>query len=153
MTARIIRVDGAEAYDLIFTEHLSMLSEIEQETMQRSLTNSSWVWLGMDDADIIAIWGLIPPTLMSDVAYLWMYHTKHLSKHTFMFIRHSQRAVEEMLQQYPTIVGHTAIINRRAQQWLRWLGAEFSDPINNKVIPFTIKAKPQWAQQDSVQSA
>lgn len=140
MTASIIRLDGAEAYDLIFTEHLSMLSTIEQETMQRALGNSSRVWMGMDDTVILAMWGLIPPTLMSDTAYLWMFHTKHLSKHTFMFIRHSQRAVEEMLKEYPTIVGHCAIVNIRAHQWLRWLGASFGDPISDKALPFTIKA-------------
>lgn len=152
MTASIIRVDGAEAYDLIFTEHLSMLTVIEQETMQRSLMNSSRVWMGMNDDKIIAMWGLIPPTLMSDVAYLWMYHTKHLHGHTFMFIRHSQRAVQDMLKEFPTIVGHAALRNHRSRQWLRWLGAEFGDPINDKIIPFTIKASSQW-QLDSAQSA
>jgi len=152
MTASIIRIDGAEAYDLIFTEHLSMLTPIEQDTMQRSLRNSSRVWMGMDDDKIIAMWGLIAPTLMSDMAYLWMYHTKHLHGHTFMFIRHSQRAVQEMLEDYPTIIGHAALRNQRSRQWLTWLGAEFGEPINDKVIPFTIKASPQW-QQDSVQSA
>lgn len=153
MTASIIRVDGPEAYDLIFPEHLSMLTSIEQETMQRALRNSTLVWLGMSDEKILALWGLIPPTLLSDTAYLWMFHTKHLDEHKFVFIRHSQRVIERMLQQFPSIVGHVAITNRRAQQWLRWLGAEFGDPINNVAFPFTIKAKASQWQQDSVQSA
>lgn len=152
MSASIIRLDGAEAYDLIFPDHLATLSVAEQETMHRSLCNSSRVWMGFDDDKIIALWGLIPPTLMSDVAYLWLFTTPNLHGHTFMFIRHSQRAVQQMLQEFPTIVGHAACTNHRGMQWLRWLGAEFGDPINDKVIPFTIKASHQW-QPDSAQSA
>lgn len=152
MTATILRVDGAEAYDLIFTEHLSMLTAIEQDTMKRSLANSSRVWLGMDNGKILAMWGLIPPTLMSDVAYLWMRHTEHLREHKFVFIRHSQRMVQQMLEDYPTIVGHCACANTRAQQWLRWLGATFDEPLNDTYVSFTIKASPKW-QLDSAQSA
>lgn len=152
MTAHIIRLDGQEAYDLIFTDHLAMLSEIQQDTMHRSLLNSSRVWMGMDDKEIIAMWGLIPPTLMSEVAYLWLYTTRHMHSHTFMFIRHSKRAVETMLEDYPLIVGHAALLNRRSRQWLAWLGAEFGEPINDRIIPFIIKAPTSW-QQDSAQSA
>lgn len=151
MTASIIRLNGAEAYALISPEYLAKLPDIEQETMHRAIMNSSKLWLGMDDDKIIAMWGLIPPTLMSDVAYLWLFTTKHLEGHTFMFIRHSQRAVQEMLEEYPTIVGHCAIGSDRSIQWLRWLGAEFGDPINNMALPFTIRNK-QWPQ-DSAQSA
>jgi hypothetical protein len=152
MTASIIRVDGAEAYDLLFTEHLSMLSTTEQDTMQRSLRNSAQVWIGRNDEDILVVWGLIAPTLMSDTAYLWMFHTVHLRKHTFMLVRHSQHIMQEMLKDFPTIVGHVRVEAKQSRQWLRWLGAEFGEPINNYVVPFTIKAKSQW-QQDLVQSA
>lgn len=151
MTASIFRTNGQEAYDLLFTEHLATLAVISQETMHRTIMNSSRVWLGVDDEKIIAMWGLIPPTLMSDIAYLWLFTTEHLHGHTFMFIRHSRRAVREMLEDFPTIVGHASLHNQRSRQWLAWLGAEFEDPIDDKVIPFTIRAK-QW-QQDSVQSA
>jgi hypothetical protein len=68
MTASIIRLDGQEAYDLLSPEHLAMLPDIEQETMHRAIMNSSRVWMGMDDAKILAVWGLIPPTLLSDTA-------------------------------------------------------------------------------------
>jgi len=152
MTATIFRLDGAEAYDLIFTDHLAMLPPESQETMHRSMVNSSRVWLGADDSKVMAIWGLIPPTLMSDTAYLWLFTTAHLAGHEFMFIRHSKRAIEAALQEFPTIVGHCEVTNLRAQQWLRWLGASFGDPVFNKVLPFTIKASQQW-QPDSVQSA
>lgn len=151
MTALIVPIDSAEAYDLISLEPSAKLSVIERETLQRAMANSAKLWIGKDDDQVLAMWGLIAPTLMSDVAYLWLHTTEHLSTHKLMFLRRSRRVVQGMLDLYPTIVGHCACDAKRSQQWLRWLGAEFDVPINNQFIPFTIRAK-QW-QQDSVQSA
>jgi len=150
MTASIIQLPGAEAYNLLFPEHLSILSVINQETMQRAMTNSSRTWLGTFDEKIVAAWGLIPPTLMSDRAYLWLFTTKHFDGHEFIFIRHSQRAVRAMLEEFPTIVGHGIVGADKSLRWLRWLGAEFSDP-QGDFLPFTIKAN-KW-HRDLVQSA
>lgn len=151
MTASIIRLSGVDAYDLISPQYFLKMSSIDQETMHRIMTNSSRVWLGADEDKIIASWGLVPPTLMSDVAYLWLYTTPHLQHYVFTFIRHSQRAVEEMLREFPTIVGHTRYDNHRALQWLRWLGAKYGDP-QGDFLPFTIEAS-QWQQPVSAQSA
>jgi len=141
MTHSIIRVDPVDAWNLMYQDNLAMLPELEQEAMHRAIRNSTRIWVGTGDSEIVAMWGLIPPTLMGDAAYLWLYTTKHLQEHTFVFIRHSQRAVQEMLTYYPTIIGHTLTVNHRAIQWLRWLGAEFGDPVHDKALPFTIRAK------------
>ncbi len=147
MTASILRATPDEIWDLIFFEHLSMLSSVDQETMERTLRNSSHIWLGLDDNRALGLWGLIPPTLLSDRAYLWLYTTKYLDDHKFMFIRHSQRAVQEMLEQFPLIVGNTLASNIKAIRWLRWLGAEFV-PSDNPVLYFEIKRlwHPQLVQ-------
>jgi hypothetical protein len=153
MTANIIRLSGADAYDLIYPEFLSTLSAMNQETMHRSIMNSSQVWLGYDDDHILAFWGLIPPTFLSDRAYLWLYTTEHFHSHIFMFVRHSQRVVKEMLEEYPIIVGHGAVGADRSLRWLKWLGAEFieAEP-DGKLIRFEIRAD-KCQRQDSVQSA
>lgn len=153
MSIRITTPDNAEAYDLLFAEHLTMLSTIEQETMQRAIMNSSQLWMAMNREKIVALWGLIPPTLMSDMAYLWLYTTPNLPGHTIPLLRRSRHAVQRMLRDYPTLVGHCACDAKRSQQWLHWLGAEFDAPKPDiPFIAFTIKAKQQW-QQDSAQSA
>lgn len=141
MTAAITRVTGAEAYDLIYPEHLSMLSEINQETMRRHMHNSARVWVGYEDDKVLCFLGLIAPSLLSDRAYLWLYTTEHLHSHIFVFIRYSQRLVAEMLEHYPVIVGHTEVSNIKAIRWLRWLGATFGEPQAEGVYPFEIKAK------------
>lgn len=143
-------MEPQEIIDLISLEHLSILSDVNRETLHRSIMNSSKIWLGCDDTDVLAFWGLIPPSLLADEAYLWLWTTKHFDKHVFMFIRHSQRAVKEMLEAYPLIVGHGMLEHRRSLRWLRWLGAEFGDP-QPPFIPFKIRAE-SW-QQPSAQSA
>lgn len=150
MTTSILRLDGAEAYDLIYGEHLSTLGVMDQETIHRTMRNSSRVWLGLDDDKVLCVYGLIPPTLLSDRAYLWLYTTKHFTSHVFVFVRHSQRVVAEMLQEFPTIVGHGHVGSAKSLRWLRWLGAEFHEP-QGKFIPFEIKAS-QW-QPRSLRSA
>jgi hypothetical protein len=140
MTASIVRLSGADAYDLIYPSHLAKLSELNQETMHRAMMNSSRVWIGYIDDIAVATWGLIPPSFLSDTAYLWLYTDENIQPHQFVFIRNSQRAVAEMLSEFPTIVGHAEACASKSRRWLRWLGAEFGDP-QGPLIPFTIRAK------------
>ena len=145
MTAHIERLTGAQAYDLIYSKHLSMLPSMDQETMHRAMHNSTRVWVGFDDDDVLAVWGLIPPTILSDVAYLWLFTTSNLQDHIFMFIRHSQRAMADIIRSFPVVVGHCLNTNAKAIRWLKWLGAEFAEP-HDGIISFRIEAS-RWHKQ------
>jgi len=145
MTARILQTSGSYAHDLIYRDYLSTLPQDDQETMRRSMYNSTRVWIGYDDDQVLGVWGLIPPTLLSDVAYLWLFTTHYLDRHVFTFVRHSQRAVAQMVQEYPRIVGHCVCDNAKAIRWLKWLGAEFDQP-HDGIIPFYIEAE-SWHRQ------
>lgn len=98
---------------------------------------SSELYVGMVDGKAVCIWGLMPPTIVSDQAYLWLHVLDTLQGYEFIFIRRSQLVVQGMLQSYPTIVGHCQIGNHKAQRWLKWLGAKFSQA-SNGFIPFVI---------------
>lgn len=98
------------------------------------------IWTGYIDDRLVCWWGLIPPSLLSNQAYLWMHATDAVKEHQFLFVRHSQRVVERMLERYDTILGHCEIGASDSMRWLRWLGAEFHDPERN-VIPFVIRSK------------
>lgn len=139
MTASLERLSGPAAYDLIYPRHLAMLPVMDQETMHRHMHNSSRCWIGRDGDQILCFLGVIPPTLLSDRAYLWLYTTEHLREHVFIFVRYSQRVIAEILEQYPIIVGHAALGSDRSIRWLRWLGAEFGHPEGN-YLPFEIRA-------------
>lgn len=101
------------------------LTDNEFNTMSNCAQMSSMTWVGRVDGELACIWGLIPPTLLSQQAYLWLYTTKIVEKHQFLFVRHSQRRMEEMLDEYPLIVGNCDANEKRSVRWLKWLGAEF----------------------------
>lgn len=147
----VVRVDGAAAYDLIYPDHFAKLSNIWQDGMKRAMRNSSHVWIGLEGPNrIVAAFGLIAATTLSDSAYLWLFTTEHMTP-CYAFVRQSKRLIAEMLELYPTIVGHGSVGAERSLRWLRWLGAEFGEP-QGPFLPFTIKASQQWPQ-DLAQSA
>ena len=96
-------------------------------------------WMGAVDKIVACMWGLIPPTMLSDRAYLWLYHNEIVEEHKFTFIRHSQIQMKRMLSIYPHIVGECMITNPTGRKWLQWLGAKFGLP-DGFLAPFEIKA-------------
>ncbi len=140
MTAAIARLTGPEAYDLIYSDHLARLSASDQTAMKIAMDCSPRVWVGYEDDKILACWGVQPPTLLSDRAYLWLYTTEHLQEHVFTFIRYSQRAIADILLEFSVLYGHTLADNHRAIRWLEWLGAEFG-PEYRGCVPFEIRRK------------
>lgn len=102
--------------------------------------HSTHCWTGYVDDDIACMWGLVPPTLLSDQAYLWLIVTDLVKQHRFAFVRHSQRAIEDMLRIYPLIVGHYERGNEEAMRWIYWLGGTFG-PWQGDRRPFQIRSK------------
>jgi hypothetical protein len=98
---------------------------------------STVIWAGFINGGLACIWGVIPPTLMSDRAYLWLYTTDLIKEHQFTLVRHSQLVMEEILSEYPTVVGHAIIGSDKSIRWLKWLGAKFGPP-QGTAIPFRI---------------
>ena len=109
------------------------LTEVETTKLAGMMQISSSVYSGMIDGELVCIWGFVPPSLLSDEAYLWLCATPRLEDHKFLFIRHSQRVVEKMLETYPRIVGFCDEGNRLAIQWITWLGGRFDRPVNGRV--------------------
>ena len=140
MTVAVERIDRRQVMDLISQVDEVSLSEDEKVTFRRCLVQTTTVWMGLADGKLVCIWGLIPPTMLSDTAYLWLYTTGAIRGHEFLFVRHSQRAVEGMLLLYPNIIGITRVGNDQTIRWLKWLGAVFSEP-SGSVLPFTIRKK------------
>lgn len=103
-----------------------VMSERESSAMEACLMISDKIFYGMVDDDLACIWGLIPPTLMSDQAYLWLFTSSLVDEHKFVFVRHSQMWIEETLKEFPTIVGTCMTNNPRAKRWIEWLGGEFA---------------------------
>lgn len=96
-------------------------TEILHEVVSRSVE----VWQGLIDGRVECVWGLIPPTILSERAWLWLIYTDTIEQHKFIFVRNSQRYIEDALTRYPEIVGEVDPKSSLSVRWLRWLGAEF----------------------------
>jgi len=137
-----VRIAPASTHisDLISFATGGMLTSRQLEMIEWCQNMSGEMWTGWVDNDLVAVWGLIPPSLLSNQAYLWMYSTERVQEHTFLFVRNSQRMIERMLERYETINGHCQLGATLSMRWVRWLGGVFSEP-DGAYIPFTIRRK------------
>jgi len=140
MTALIEMVDKVRTRQLIFEAKGGILTDEESRTLEKYLNFSARLCIGVIGDKLCCAWGLIPPSILSERAYLWLFTTEAVDEHKFIFVRNSQRAVQEMLEEWPVITGYCEIGNDRSIRWLRWLGAVFFDP-QGKFLPFEIRKK------------
>ena len=134
----IAHASKAEIEHLIYSGACGTIEDNERQIIMRFTRCCSNLWVGMVDQDVLCIYGLIPPSLISDTAYLWLQTTEKLQEHIFTFVRNSQIVVKDMLEVYPEIIGDCRIEDLRAQTWLKWLGATFGQPTETH-IPFVIR--------------
>jgi len=137
MTVTVREVGSLELMGLISSRLDASMDGDWRRTLMEFAYRSQFSWISENDDDILCFYGLIAPTLLSDQAYLWMHTTPMLKEHTFVLIRHSQRAIKSMLNVFDTIHGHCEIGADRSQAWLRLLGAKFDDPVDD-LVPFEI---------------
>lgn len=142
MTALIQLSNGAAAKGLILGAAGDRLGDEEVKRLDHALLFTSKIWVGFGRrGEFGCAWGLIPPTILSETAYLWLYHIEEVvTENQFVFVRKSQRMVEEMLEEYPRITGYCQTSKPSSIRWLRWLGASFGEP-GEKVVPFVIRKK------------
>lgn len=140
MTVSIELLVGPSISQLISSSRGSNLDANEAGVFEFCQSLSAEVWTGYVDGKLICCWGLIPPTLLSNQAYLWMHSTPEVRNHQFILVRHSQRIIEKMLERYDRIVGDCRVGAADSIRWLKWLGAEFSHS-EGPYCSFTIRKR------------
>ena len=120
-----MKVEIIDACQVCLLPRLPHLDDQSQRIVIDCFMRSEERWIGAVDGKIACVWGLIPPTLLSDIAYLWLYNNELVTQHKFAFVRHSQIQMERMLKLYPNIIGDCVYNNTTARRWLEWLGAKF----------------------------
>lgn len=136
----VAQVTKEELKELIFPRVRATLSVRHMKWFERSFARTQQTWVGYANGEVACMWGLAPPSVMSDSAYLWLYSTDLVNDYKFMFVRWSQRAIEEMLKLYPTLHGHVHEDNASAKRWIGLLGGKFGQK-DGPFTPFTIKRK------------
>ena len=106
-----------------------------------ALAASEVAYIAKYNGEVMCVWGLIPPTLLSEAATLWLLPTDLVTEHQFIFVRHSQLVVEKLLKRYPIIIGTTAQDNKRAIRWIKWLGGEYTGATHKGWLSFVIRKK------------
>lgn len=82
-------------------------------------SRSDPLFVGMYGNQVICFVGFIPASLLSDVAYLWMYSTPAVVDHKVMVGRFGRRLIKAARERYPRICGHCS----DSRLWLESLGA------------------------------
>jgi hypothetical protein len=134
---RIERITQARAIEL--TKHVDF-SPVERAATDFCINMATMIWAGFIDDKLACIWGVIPPTLMSSQAYLWLYTTDTIKEHQFVLVRHSQLVIQELLKEYSSLCGHALLGSEKSIRWLKWLGAKFGHPQGDGV-PFRISRR------------
>jgi len=139
-----IKIEESKVIDLASVIKRSPHADaVGAERKLRSFMNKSvYTWAGTVGGETACVFGLIAPTILADEAYLWLLVTDLVEDHQFLFVRYSQRFIEEVLTDFRAIVGDVEITNTRAIRWLRWLGATVqTDLVFKGYAPFRIRAK------------
>lgn len=132
----IRQVHSVNSADVIARSPVKHVAGAERK-LDHCIALSAVTWVGCVDEEVACVWGLVPPTLLSTQAYLWLITTDLVTEHPFLFVRHSQMVVKNILKEYPVITGHAGVGEDRSIRWLRWLGARMFDPDKGR-IPFVI---------------
>jgi len=74
----------------------------------------------------IAMFGIIPRTIMGSTASVWLLGAPEMEKVQRAFLEQSRRFIDFMLSYYPTLENYVSIENTQSIRWLKWCGAEFA---------------------------
>lgn len=117
---------GAEHMEVLIDAYWPEMPKDHRQVMLRWGRESYPLYSAQWGGDLLALVGLVPPTLLSDTAYFWCHETELVAQHKIAFGRRAHRLVAEMRQLYPKIIGECLTDSSRA--WLQSLGAVFHSP-------------------------
>jgi hypothetical protein len=100
-----------------------------------------------DSGKLILCWGL--QVLMGkgdnpNTYLIWALGTDELKGHEKSFVKESREILYRWVDMYGCLENTVATFNKRAIRWLKWLGAEFSEPFmcgNTEYVNFKLKKK------------
>ncbi|MBZ5616240.1 MAG: hypothetical protein LAO23_19705 [Acidobacteriia bacterium] len=92
------------------------------------------------EGEVACVWGIIRLSILSGEGYLWFLSAEIAEEHKFVLIRRSQRTIEDLLKMYTKLIGDCLVTDRKAQRWMRLLGAEFDFPVGD-LVPFKIERR------------
>ena len=82
---------------------------------------SQGIWAGFWDGELVAMWGLVPESLLSDTAYIWSYTTPVVTRCKKTFLKVTKAWIKARQEEYPRLVGLTNC----KTSFIKHIGADF----------------------------
>ena len=115
------------------------LDQTGREITGRYAALSSPLVAGFCKGELLGFVGLLPPTILSPSAYIWMHETQAIARHKMWFARQAKSFLANMFKLYDNISGNC--FATRGPRWVESLGGEFIDK-SGPVTSFIFR-KPQ----------
>lgn len=111
---------SVEIYSLDFNQFRDRVTAPEALSAAKL---SSDLIVAMYNSRPLCFLGLIPKTMISDSAYIWMITTLHGYTHSLIIARHAKEMLGQLQTKYSVLFGHCFEV--KSKRWLKSLGAEF----------------------------
>ena len=109
----------------VYTVTLEQVSAWLDPDLMRWAKASQPLLIGMYKGEYVCIFGLIPTSLLSDSAYLWLWYPHIVPK--VVFGRHAARTIPKLLTLYSKLICNC--VSPRAAKWVKSLGAVQTDAL------------------------
>jgi ribosomal protein S18 acetylase RimI-like enzyme len=111
-------------------KELQSFRDITIEEGLSELVGYGQVWLSPKGNPCV-VCGLVPHEDYEDVGVPFLLATEEFYTHTRKFARESKLWINEALLVYPTLFNVVAADNIKAVRWLRWLGFDIEERVDN----------------------
>lgn len=108
---------------------LSACGETPGEAVARASLLGSEVLAGRADGEVVCLFGVTRPDLLSDIGIPWMIGTERLAFRSRSFLAGSRAVVERWQRDHAALANLVDARNLRAIRWLRWLGFCIHAPV------------------------
>jgi hypothetical protein len=99
------------------------------QAIYRSYRLSTSCYTGMVDDKPAIIFGVAPISVLSGVGAPWLIGTDGVDKVKRQFILECRTYLLSMGNTYPELRNYVDVRNNTSIRWLKWLGFEFSEPV------------------------
>lgn len=116
---------NAEVFQISFAQFDNMLGPMESRSVVLSAAKlASELLVVMYEDGPICYLGVVPPTILSDSAYIWMISTAYGDAHPYIFGRYGSKIMETILCKYRVVFGDC--FSPKSARWLKHIGAVFT---------------------------
>lgn len=81
----------------------------------------------------LAIYGVIPDSIMGDTGIVWLLFSDEAMQHRQVIGRYTKRGIRAILTHYSMVYNWADTGNADIIRWLKWLGAKFKGPYKRGV--------------------